>query len=228
MKNQKRVSSMSAESWKMIFDWATVIFIALTVVTGSGALITGRIINRRQEIRLRQFDKDLTDAKSDLQSKQAELEREQQKTAKAQTEAAEAQKRLAQALTRFARRSGDRIADFGELVEGFKDKPKMTLEIRYKGDDTEAEWFSRDVDRAFQGIGWTVSARPLKAEEKLGGMPLNGLNGTFVFSQNKKVLDDFLMPFLHAFPFGGQATGTTAPELPDNTLVIVVGVRDKL
>ena len=208
------VSSMSLEWYKAVFEIGGVSLLFLTFVFGAGALIVSGRINRAQAEELRTF--------------QLRIEGEQQKTALAQKEAAEAQKLLAQALTRFARRSGDRIADFNKLVEAFKDKPKKTLEIRFKADDTEAEWFSHDVDRAFQSIGWTVSVRPLKAGERLGGMPLDELRGTTVFSRNAEEQRAFMMPFLHASPFGSQAVGTTAPELPDDTLVIVLGVREKL
>jgi len=70
---------MSVELWKSIFDWVTVVLIALTVFSGAGALITGNIIGKRQDARLRQFDQDLTDAKTTLGKQQkltAELEHE--------------------------------------------------------------------------------------------------------------------------------------------------------
>jgi hypothetical protein len=61
---------MPLELWKSVFDWATIIFIALTVFTGAGALITGDKLGKRQEEQLRQFDKDLTDAKAKLTKQQ--------------------------------------------------------------------------------------------------------------------------------------------------------------
>jgi hypothetical protein len=68
---------VSVELLKSIFDWATVVFIALTVFTGAGALITGDIINKRQDAILHKFDADLTDAKTTLskqEERSAELE----------------------------------------------------------------------------------------------------------------------------------------------------------
>ncbi|HWZ83831.1 MAG TPA: hypothetical protein VNW47_14460 [Terriglobales bacterium] len=61
---------MPMELWKSICDWATVVFIALTVFSGAGALITGDIIGKRQEGRLRQFEQDLTDSKIKLANAQ--------------------------------------------------------------------------------------------------------------------------------------------------------------
>jgi len=74
---------MSVELWKSIFDWATVVLIAFTVVSGAGALITGDIISKRQEAKLRQFDTDLTGAKT-------ELGKQQERAANAEHDAAEA------------------------------------------------------------------------------------------------------------------------------------------
>jgi len=42
-KMRSRISFMSVELWKVDFDGATVVFIACTVFTGAGALITGDI-----------------------------------------------------------------------------------------------------------------------------------------------------------------------------------------
>ena len=205
---------MGVEGLKIVFDWAAVILLFLTFAAGVGVLITGNVINKRQSRELQEF--------------RLRIEAEQQKTAKAQQDAAEAQKLLAQSLTRFVRRSGDRIADFNKLVEAFKDKPKGVMEVRYKDDDSEAKKFSEDIERAFQSIGWAVSTRPIKTGERLGGMQIDKLTGTFIFCRNDEQLKAFLMPFLSAFPFGTGAVGTSARELPDDRLVIVAGVADKL
>jgi hypothetical protein len=68
---------MDVEFWKAIFDWLVLIFIVLSVFTGAGALITGKIISDRQEAKSRQFDSDLTTAK-------IELGRQQERAAKAE------------------------------------------------------------------------------------------------------------------------------------------------
>jgi hypothetical protein len=61
---------MSVEAWKTIFDIAAVVFVGLTFAAGAGAFIARDIINKRQAIQLRQFDKGLTDAKSELVTQQ--------------------------------------------------------------------------------------------------------------------------------------------------------------
>ncbi len=63
---------MSIETWKSIADWVTIILIALTVVSGSAALILGDRINDRQTEQSRKFSEDLTAAKTQLAQAQKE------------------------------------------------------------------------------------------------------------------------------------------------------------
>lgn len=70
---------MPLESWKTIFDWATIVFIALTVFTGAGALITGDKLGKRLEKQLQDFQLKLTAAQTELSQQQAktlELQKE--------------------------------------------------------------------------------------------------------------------------------------------------------
>jgi hypothetical protein len=57
---------MTVEVLKSWLDVLTVVLLGLTFFAGAGVLITGNIINRGQEEKLRRFDHDLTIAKSDL------------------------------------------------------------------------------------------------------------------------------------------------------------------
>ncbi len=61
---------MSVEALKSFFDSAAVVLLFLTFLAGMGVLLTGNVINKRQESKLHQFDKDLTAAKSDLAKQQ--------------------------------------------------------------------------------------------------------------------------------------------------------------
>ena len=63
---------MTVEGLKTVFDWAAQLFLLLTFVAGAGALVTGRIINQRQDAQLRQFDRDLTNAKTSLAEREAD------------------------------------------------------------------------------------------------------------------------------------------------------------
>jgi hypothetical protein len=109
---------MSAEFWKSVFDWGTVVLAGLTFVFGGGALITGKILSDRQDEQLRQFDKGLTSAKTELGKQQvlvdkanavvAALEKDaadaKAEMAKQQTRAADAERSLLELQTRLAHR----------------------------------------------------------------------------------------------------------------------------
>src|ERR1700685_3380176 len=111
---------MSIDTWKWIFDWAAILFVAATFFAGAGALITGRVINDRQEESLRTMKKDLT-------NKQTELATAQGETAKAQL--------ALQAATyhfTFGRSPGP------YPFKALKALPKSSIEIKFKEDDGEA------------------------------------------------------------------------------------------
>jgi hypothetical protein len=63
---------VTVEDWKSIFDIGTVCLTFLLFAFGAGALITGNVINARQSVQLRQFDKDLTAAKQRVESLRAD------------------------------------------------------------------------------------------------------------------------------------------------------------
>jgi hypothetical protein len=81
---------VSLESWKTAFEIAGVILLGLTFLSGAGVLITSNRLNARQAERLRQFDKDLTGAKTELGQQQERAAKESGKVAGLQKDAADA------------------------------------------------------------------------------------------------------------------------------------------
>jgi len=81
---------MSVEALKTVFDIAAVALLFLTFAAGAGVLITGNIINRRQEDKLRGFDSSLTAAKSDLAKQQERAAKAEANIALAEQHSAEA------------------------------------------------------------------------------------------------------------------------------------------
>ena len=57
---------MSLELWKSIFEYGGVILLFLTFIFGAGAVITTNRLNTHQAEALREFDRNLTDAKTQL------------------------------------------------------------------------------------------------------------------------------------------------------------------
>ena len=121
--------SMSAELWKAIADWATIGLIALTVVSGSTALILGNRITDKQKETLRKFEGDLTTAKLGL--------------AHAQKEGAEAQLALRKYIDDVNASRGPRmIIDHKAFVGAFRGKPKAKAEIWFAPNHEEAYEFA--------------------------------------------------------------------------------------
>lgn len=86
---------MSVDLLKSIFDWATIVLIALTVFSGAGALITGNIIGKRQDATLRQLERSASDAKTAQQQVETELATQKERTANAEKAASDAALALA-------------------------------------------------------------------------------------------------------------------------------------
>jgi hypothetical protein len=208
---------MSAETWKSVVDWGTIIFLALTVVTGSAALILGDRINEKQAEHLRKFDEDLTAAKTAL--------------SKQQKETAEAQLALQQYVDRVARHQGGRrIEPVGAFLNQLKDKPKGKAEIRYKIDDKEAYWFASEIRSNLIKAGWEASDPVPFAEDFTKGILID--SGITVVAKNSMDAMDHnsLMSALMAaigFGMGGQFGITTKnePALEPDKFIILVGQK---
>jgi hypothetical protein len=106
--------SMSLDAWKSFFDIGGVLLLALTFLFGAGALITSRKINDLQSAKLREFDKDLTDAKTEL--------------GKQQERAAKAEKQLIEQGPRTHLLYGKRR---DRIIERLKPFSGQKAEIRY-------------------------------------------------------------------------------------------------
>ncbi len=108
---------MSLELWKSIFDWLTVILIALTVFSGAGALITGDRISKKQEARLHDFETNLTDAKTVLGTQQERAAKAELALAGLQKEASDAkaaQQRVETELAKQQERAANAERDAAE------------------------------------------------------------------------------------------------------------------
>jgi hypothetical protein len=112
----------------------------LTLQAGAGALYTGREINKGQAEKLRQFDKDLTDANTKL--------------GKQQERAAEAELKLDELRRQVAPRHVQRHV-FLKAVEG---QPKARVEIMYLRDDPECFDLAQQIWRVLQDAQWDVIA----------------------------------------------------------------------
>lgn len=161
---------MSLELLKSIFDWATIIFIALTVFTGAGALITGDKLGQRQEAKLHQFESDLTDAKTALGKQQERAATADAKVAGLEKDAADAkaemskqQERAAKAELELAQLKSPRVlteVQQRELIGKLKAFPGTVIEIDFEFADGEAKALAMQLFAVLQKAGWKVSPVP--------------------------------------------------------------------
>lgn len=204
------------ELWEHVFFWATGVAAVAGGIAVIAALVSGIIGYRISDAVQREASKKIAEAN--------------ERAATAHERAAKSELDV-QWLRSIARRAGHRVLDFQKFGTGLKEIPKRTVEIWYKPDDTEVDRFSDDLYRALKSGGWPVSCRVLKPEDKLGGMPLANLEGITVFSRNSDDvtgLKNFVMTILEAIPFWAQGVGTTAAELPDGKLIVVIGTSVKM
>jgi hypothetical protein len=160
---------MTVEGLKTIFDWAAVILLFFTFVFGVGVLITGNVINARQSERLRQFDKDLTGAKTALATQQeraanadarvAGLETDaanaKSEMAKQQTRAANAEKALLELQQRLAHRRISK-SDHNQLVASLRPYRGSVVNLTKLG-DAEAAQFADDIIAVLVEARWRVN-----------------------------------------------------------------------
>ena len=158
---------MTAEAWKSLFDIAAVVLLFLTFAAGAGVLITGNIINKRQEAKLRTFDGDLTKAKLDLnaqvgrvaslqkdaanahaaqQQVELALEKQRERTAQAETQLLDVQKRQT-----------TRHIENHSVSDALKGKPSGLMTIWYQPNDPEAYLFAFQIMGELSTAGWRVA-----------------------------------------------------------------------
>jgi hypothetical protein len=176
---------MPVEELKTIFDWAAVILLFLTFASGLGVLITGNIINKRQAVQLRDFDRGLTAAKIELGQQQVraadadarvagvetELAKQRERTAIAEKSASDA----ALALARFkqprilSKEQQDRIAakvkSFAgttfDVAASNRSEP-LTLVVQIEESLSSAGWKELNWPGSTDGQANTLITRPGK------------------------------------------------------------------
>jgi hypothetical protein len=198
---------MTVEGLKTIFDWVAVILLFLTFASGTAVLITGNIINKRQEKQLRQFDKDLTDAKT-------ALGKQQERAANAESALLELQQRLAdRTLT---------DAQLNEVVESLKPFSGQEFDMTPFWDNKESVSIGNRIVFALEKSGWAF-IKPEYQRAILGGLvgikvivdPTSG-------AKTKKAADSLVSTLSRQ----GLATMKDTEKLtPHNKVQIEVGTK---
>jgi hypothetical protein len=151
---------VSVESLKAFFDIAAVVLLFLTFVAGAGVLFTGNIINNRQASQLRQFDQNLTAAKSELAKQQERAAKAEAAIASAQAEAAKANKSAEDERTERVKLQ-ERVAwrtispaDIARIGSKLSTHRGIRIGLGALAGNEEAVSFSEDIADIVRTAGW--------------------------------------------------------------------------
>lgn len=138
----------SVEGWYHIFQILSVIFVMLTVGTGAGAIITGRMTHRRQA-------KSISDANTKAAEAGQEAARLQTSLAESEKKRDQAERALLEAEGRLEPRviSPEQRQRFLFLMEPL---PKGKVEVRFLAGNNESSRFASTLSDLFADSGCEV------------------------------------------------------------------------
>jgi hypothetical protein len=153
---------MSVEAWKSIFDFGTVATLFLTFAFGFGVWRTSNIINERQARQLRQFEKDITLAKSSL--------------AEQQERAAKAELELKRYVNFMASAQGPRSVPTNLILSTLRKAPPARIEVFYQVGNPETFLFASSILGLLRQAGWQASEVPSEITSMVGIGGATGLS----------------------------------------------------
>jgi hypothetical protein len=158
---------MTVEGWKSVFDWGTVILLFLTFAFGAGIVITGGILGKQQEEKARQFEKDLTEAKT-------KLGEQQERAATAEIRLLELQERVRQRNI-----SPEQEKVLSAALRSMPSKGEVTI-LCVMG-DVEGVAFASQIRGILKSAGWKASDITLD-----GDFAPNSVNGLVIVRHKNK------------------------------------------
>lgn len=222
---------MPVELWKSIFDWMTVVLIALTVLSGAGAIITGDIIGKRQEGRSHQFEKELTESQTELRKQEERADTAAGKLAGLEHDAAEAKSEMAKQQTRAAtaehsllqlqRRMEPRRISTDQktrLIAMLSHGPKGKAVIGCVVGDADGCTLAEDIAGVLKASGWETG---VNQNVYTGGPPPVGIS---VHIRNGATVPPSAILIQQAFfSVGISLPGVIDPAINEGIVEIVVG-----
>jgi uncharacterized membrane-anchored protein YhcB (DUF1043 family) len=215
---------MSLESWKSFFEIGGVLLLFLTFVFGAGVVITSTRINARQAVQLRNFDKQLTDAKSELGKQQERTAQADARVAGLETDSANAKSEMAKQQTRAAnaerallelqqRLAHRRISqsDHDKLVASLQPFRGSIVHLTKLG-DAEAAQFAEDILTVLHDAGWSVQL-------SIAGTISPPRYGLFCTVDASTPAGQALAAALHTLPTADVRSGTVPQGVVGNILV---------
>lgn len=195
----------SVDTWKTIFDWASIVFVSFTVFSGAGALITGKIIGDRQDEKIAELTTRSTEAQRDAEKFKLELE----KIKTPRTISSEQR---------------------GRIIEVIRQVPKTRFDVS-ANTDPEAINFAAQIEEMLLAAGWeevdvTGLINMKRQGHKAFGIALNmGLSIEFSQSKSAEYLHpaDLLVGMLRNEGFVLEGKSITDGSSPENALHVIVG-----
>jgi hypothetical protein len=222
---------MTVEDLKIIFDWVAVILLFMTFASGVGVLITGNIINKRQEQQLRTFNSGLTAAKTELGKQQERAANADARVAGLEVDAADAKAEMAKQQTRAAT-AERRLLELQErikprhlsepdkelLVKELSPLPPITVQIAWSLTAPDGEGLAEDFADVFKRLGWKMPHNP--SSNVFNVAPV----GVHIVVHDRQTAPAHAGAFQHALKsIGIEAPGGVSSDVPPNSFEIRIG-----
>jgi hypothetical protein len=217
----RNILSMSVEFWNSVFQWGSVLLVAVTFVFGAGALWTSNRINARQTERLVALETALASAKT-------ELAEQQERAAKAEIELAALRRNALPRSITF---------DTEAFVAELKDAPRSNVVLWYVPGDHEVYDLSTRIAGALHLAGWTPAPVPIPIPETETHEALSGTRRAETMSPLARVGGQYGVTLTaRTMPFGplmraigkatsGQVATFADPRLPEGVIRVIVGPK---
>ena len=229
---------VSLEAWKSFLEWGGIALLAFTVFLGAGALLVNSRLGAMQEDKLRQFDKDLTGAKTELGKQQertanaearvaglekdaadakAEMARQQARAATAEQSLLELQQKVK--LRHLSTEERKRLTDF---LHAHANEPKGPIRVDRLFLDESSQPFAEEVRAALDDAGWHSNEIEREMIPNGGKVPV----GVVLVVRDAKSLPPHLDVLDNAFRAAGlhPSLGEN-PNTPEGVVVVCIGVK---
>lgn len=234
---QSRNSLMPIESWKSLFDWGATLLVFLTFAFGTGALITGNIINSHKDEKLRQFDADLTEAKSELACQQKKVEELRQDNLNLELKALSLQKEILTIGPREKLLSGETRR---ELIASLKPFAGQKVDIQpsvmigsWNGISTgispiaeERDGLAKSLIVVLKDAGWTPPAALPNTRSNLPGSGVS-VHISANASPSTRGAAQALVSAFGKVPLAVNGPPSISENLDENTILLVVHPKPK-
>jgi hypothetical protein len=181
------------DDWNAAFQLFTILFVAGTVLTGLGALYTGRRIAARQKQELATTNATITKLQTDLAV-------QQERAARAERELLEVQERFKPRILSERQQSElfGLLRAYSSLAREAREKNQETFWIVHPRGDIEATEFASMLTNLFVQTGWQPNLRDMPFPTHTTGIEIlvrDPVNLSLLAQALKRVFEEAHIPF---------------------------------